>query len=84
MHLAVSLCVIRGEVYFFSLTATCQGYYFDFFSARALMTRLEEQLGPASETIRTIHSEMERDYYSADPRLVDPLLARCNTHVMTL
>lgn len=40
------------------------------------MSRLEAKLGPSSETLRTIHREMERDYYSADPRLVDPLLSR--------
>lgn len=43
----------------------------------ALMARLEAKLGPSSETLRVIRQEMERDYYNADPRLVDPLLARC-------
>lgn len=40
------------------------------------MSRLEARLGPSSEALRTIHREMEKDYYSADPKLVDPLLAR--------
>ena len=41
------------------------------------MSRMEARLGASSETLRTIHREMERDYYSADPKLVDPLLVRC-------
>ncbi|CAM9871951.1 unnamed protein product [Ectocarpus sp. 4 AP-2014] len=45
-------------------------------STSALMARLEAKLGPSSETLRVIRQEMERDYYNADPRLVDPLLAR--------
>lgn len=40
------------------------------------MSRLEARLGPSSEALQTIHREMEKDYYSADPKLVDPLLAR--------
>lgn len=40
------------------------------------MARLEEKLGPSSEILRIIHLEMERDYYNADTKLVDPLLAR--------
>lgn len=40
------------------------------------MARLEAKLGSSSETLRTIHEEMERDYYGAETRLVDPLLAR--------
>ena len=43
------------------------------------MARLEEKLGPSSETLHIIHSEMERDYYDAETRLVDPLLARSAT-----
>eukprot|EP00904_Undaria_pinnatifida_P013447 jgi/Undpi1/9232/HiC_scaffold_26.g11690.m1 len=43
---------------------------------RKLMTRMEDKLGASSDTLRTIHREMERDYYSADPKLVDPLLVR--------
>ena len=38
---------------------------------------MEDKLGASSDTLRTIHREMERDYYSADPKLVDPLLVRC-------
>lgn len=40
------------------------------------MARLEAKLGSSSETLRTIHEEMERDYYGAETKLVDPLLAR--------
>lgn len=43
---------------------------------RTLMARLEAKLGPSSETLRVIRQEMERDYYSAETMLVDPLLAR--------
>lgn len=43
------------------------------------MARLEAKLGPSSETLNVIRQEMERDYYSADPRLVDPLLTRCES-----
>lgn len=41
------------------------------------MLRLEAKLGASSETLRIIHREMERDYYNAETRLVDPLLSRC-------
>ena len=40
------------------------------------MAKLEAKLGRSSETLDVIRQEMERDYYSADPRLVDPLLTR--------
>lgn len=50
-------------------------YFFAPFSA--LIARLEAKLGPSSETLRVIRQEMERDYYSAKPMLVDPLLTRC-------
>lgn len=40
------------------------------------MVGLEAKLGPSSEALRIIHREMEKDYYNADSRLVDPLLAR--------
>lgn len=42
----------------------------------ALMARLEAKLGPSSEALDVIRQEMARDYYSAAPRLVDPLLTR--------
>lgn len=42
----------------------------------ALMLGLEAKLGPSSEALSTIQREMEKDYYNADSRLVDPLLAR--------
>ncbi len=46
-------------------------------SKSALMGRLEAKLGASSETLDIIRQEMERDYYSAEMRLVDPLLTRC-------
>ncbi|CAM9582156.1 unnamed protein product [Ectocarpus fasciculatus] len=66
------------ETCFLPLVATYRAFLvismFVIFSA--LMARLEAKLGPSSETLRVIRQEMERDYYNADPRLVDPLLAR--------
>ncbi|CAM9195657.1 unnamed protein product [Choristocarpus tenellus] len=41
-----------------------------------LMARLAERLGRTSEVFQAICREVEKDYYNADPRLVDPLLAR--------
>ena len=43
------------------------------------MRRLEAKLGTSSETLDIIRQEMERDYYSAELRLVDPLLTRCES-----
>ncbi|CAM9376024.1 unnamed protein product [Scytosiphon promiscuus] len=45
-------------------------------STSALIAKLEAKLGPSSETLSIIRQEMERDYYSAKPMLVDPLLTR--------
>lgn len=44
------------------------------------MSGLEAKLGPSSEVLQIIHREMERDYYEAESKLVDPLLARYGTY----
>ena len=69
-HVRRSTCTTPSR---FSIDCVQLSFFHDH---SALMAKLEAKLGRSSETLDVIRQEMERDYYSADPRLVDPLLTR--------